>query len=337
MTDAQIASSVTPRQVEWLWRERIPAGMLTIVAGKPDQGKGLFVSHLAADVSKRGGNVLYSAQEDAMDLMTRPRLEAAGADLDRVLLWRFRVPEAQRELESIVVDREIRLVIIDPMAAHLSGGISRHSDNVREVLQPVAELAESTGCAFVIVEHALKRIAANAHPLASIGGSGSGLPAAARMAYVFGKDPNDGDRCVLAPVKSNLRDTPKALAFEADSEELDIVGEIPLLVVQGETDFDPMRLLVAKGEPAKRGRPADKRAAANEWLTMYLANQGGPTPVGQVMEDAKQYGLSSKTTRRAAEDMGVVKNPPGGGRNCTWDLPADVKKAIAASKVGGGS
>jgi hypothetical protein len=34
------------------------------------------------------------------------------------------------------------------------------------------------------------------------------------------------------------------------------------------------------------------------------------------------------TIRRAADDMGIVRKPPGGGRNCTWELPAEVIKAL---------
>jgi hypothetical protein len=49
---------------------------------------------------------------------------------------------------------------------------------------------------------------------------------------------------------------------------------------------------------------------------------------GKVQEDAKQAGMSVKTLRRAADDMDVVKQPPGGGRNCTWDLPNDVKNLM---------
>jgi hypothetical protein len=73
------------------------------------------------------------------------------------------------------------------------------------------------------------------------------------------------------------------------------------------------------------GRPPQKRAAAAEWLTTYLADAGAPVLASTVQEDAKQWNLNRKTLLRAADDMGVVKAPPGGGRNCTWDLPDEVK------------
>lgn len=326
--DSVLAKDVEAKKVRWLWRERIPLGMITLLAGRPDQGKGLVSAHIAADVSRRGGNVLYSAVEDDMGLMTRPRLESAGADLNRILLWRFMVPSQFEELEAHVVENKIRLVVMDPLAAHLGSGISQHSDSIRKVTNPMSALAERTECSFVIIAHALKRVPKNSHPLSAIGGSSSGLPAAARMAFIFGVDPEDSERRILAPAKHNIRDKPKALAFETDSEEIGLVGEVPNLTVQGETEFDPMRLLGDNGEPNKVGRRPDKRAAAAEWLTQYLADKGKAVKAGLVMEDAKQYGLTSKTVRRAADDMGVVRQPPGGGRNCTWDLPGEVKQAL---------
>jgi hypothetical protein len=334
------AGDIQPESVSWLWRRRIPKGMITLVAGKPDQGKGLFAAHVAAEVTvdktvgparihkphDGAGRVLYSAAEDSASLMTRPRLEAAGADLDNVLIWRFALPKNGRELGEIVVSEGIDLIVMDPLASHLSGGISRHSDNVRQVLSPLTELIESTGTSVLIVEHALKRVPKSGHPLDAIGGSGSGVPAASRAAFVFGRDPDDADRRVLAPAKFNIGPLPKALAFEVDVEDLEVVGEVPMLVEDEELmAFDPMRLFESKTQPNKVGRPPDKRAAAAEWLTTYLADAGGPVKATVIGEDAKQYQMSAKTLRRAAEDMGVVKIPPGGGRHVKWDLPDDVK------------
>lgn len=326
------ASKVKPEAIEWLWRDRIPLGKITTVAGRPDQGKGLFAAHVSAAVSQKG-NVLYSAPEDDDGSMTRPRLEAAGADLDRVDLWEFQLPDQMRELAQLVIEHDVRLIVMDPFAPHLGHGVSRHSDNVRTALGPLTKLIESTGTAVLIIEHALKRIPATAHPLNAIGGSGSGLPAASRAAFVFGVDPEDDDRRVLVPVKFNLGRSPKALAFEIDICDVQTAGEMPLLIEAEELEvFDPMRLFANK-TPGKVGRSPDKRAAAGEWLTVYLATAGGPVAAGLVQEDAKQHGMAIKTLRRAADDMGIVKSAKG-GPNVTWDLPDDVKDLMGVPRAG---
>lgn len=332
--DVVTAKSVKPKPVHWLWKGRVPAGMISVVAGRPDQGKGLFCSYLAAEVSKRPGKgkVLYSAVEDPRDLMTRPRLEAAGADLDRVVLGEFILPTQMEELATIVRRENIRLVIMDPFNAHLSG-VSRFNDAIRKVTSPLAKLADQTGCAIVIVEHARKDIGPKVHPLAGIGGGGSGLVAAARMGFVFGTDPEDRDRKILCTVKSNIRELPEPVAFDVDVDtEQDTIKEVPMLLYTGETAFDARRLLASQ-EAGTPGRKPDKRAEADEWLTMHLFSQPNYTlPAGKVYEDAKQYAITQKTLLRAASDMGVIKDPPKGGRNVTWTLPPDLVQLL---KTGG--
>lgn len=341
MTAPIEAHDVEPERVTWLWRERIPRGMISIVGGRPDQGKGLFCAHLAAAVSKtvvgrnpddtpRFGRVLYSAIEDSHGLMTRPRLEAAGANLHNVFLWRFQIPAMMRELEAYIIDKEIDLLVMDPFAAHLSHGISRHSDNIRNVLTPLSGLIETTRTAVVVVEHVLKRVAKSGHPLAAIGGSGSGLPAASRMAFLFGGDPDDDDSRFLVCVKSNICERPKAVRFSVDSSDTEVVSEVPSLVYDSEEEFDAMRLLESDPTKAARGmgRPPDKRAAASEWLTNYLYLARTPVRAGVVMEDAKQAGMTIKTLRRACADMEVVRNPPGGGQGCVWSLPDELTAAL---------
>jgi hypothetical protein len=337
--DVIVANDVEAKPVEWLWRERIPKGFISVIAGRPDQGKGLFGAHVAAEVTARGQNVLYSAVEDDHGLMTRPRLEAAGAVLNRVLLWRFTLPVQFDELTAHVTDSDIKLVVMDPFTAHLAG-VSRHSDSIRKVTTPLSQLAEDTGCAILVVEHALKRVPKNSDPLSAIGGNSSGLPAASRVAFLFGRDPDDADRRVLATIKCNISERPKALSFETDTESIGLVGEIPFLMNKGEVEIDPKRLLGDGTDENKVGRRPEKRAAASEWLaTRMMAKGGKPIPAKDILADAKDAKITGKTIRRAADDMGITRNPPHGGPGCTWELPSDLKKALKKQMTGkkGGS
>ena len=58
-------------------------------------------------------------------------------------------------------------------------------------------------------------------------------------------------------------------------------------------------------------RPRDPPAAAAEWLTMYLADAGGPVKASTIREDAKQHQVSKQALRQAAEEMGIVKSAKG--------------------------
>jgi hypothetical protein len=333
------AEDVEPEAVEWLWRERIPRSMITVVAGQPDQGKGLFCVHVGAEISnskivdpitgkKRFGQVLHSAIEDSHGLMTRPRYEAAGANLKNIHLWRFQIPAMMSELEAIVQEKHIDLLVLDPFNAHLSQGVSRHSDSIRKVITPLTEFIERTKTAVIVVEHALKRIPQNGNPLQAIGGNSSGLVAASRMAFVFGVDPTDEESRFLCHVKGNIRDKPDAIQFETDVTDLAVVGTIPSLIYKDEMEFDPMRLFDRKKTDAGVGRPPDKRAAAAEWLTNYLWDnvKDGGMLGKQIQDAAKAEGMATKTLRRAAADMGIVKDPVGGGPKCKWSLPDEVVK-----------
>jgi hypothetical protein len=320
-------SQIKARPVEFIWRDRLPKGMVTVIAGRRDQGKGLCAAHIAADISKAGGNVLYSAFEDDPALMTLPRLVAAGADVKRVLNWRFQLPKDFKELKARIIANKIDLVIMDPFASHLSGGVSRGGDGVRIVTDAMSALGEQTGVTFLIIEHMIKRVGRYSDPGDAVVGGSSGLPSAARAMYLFGVDPKDPDRRLLAPAKLNVRDWPKAIAFETDVEDLD-VGEIPFLVMQGEADAAAHQLFDSARAKGDAHRPPDKRTATAEWLARYLFDAKKPVKAKTVREDARQYGLTMRTLRRAADDMGVIRKPSGGGVNCTWELNPQAKKAI---------
>jgi KaiC/GvpD/RAD55 family RecA-like ATPase len=78
--DATTADLVVAERIEWLWPlesdsedGRIGRGMIHVIAGKPDVGKGMVSVRIGADLAKAGFNVLHSAIEDSPGLITKPR------------------------------------------------------------------------------------------------------------------------------------------------------------------------------------------------------------------------------------------------------------------------
>jgi hypothetical protein len=358
----QRLDQVKPEHHNWIWADRIARQEIHFVAGKPDVGKGMMLAKIVADVSwgrdaftgdlgarseinpkqppLKAMNVLYSAAEDGAGTMIRPRLEAQGVNRKNIHLKRFRLPLDFAEMADIIVDKQIDLVVIDPLASSLSGGIGRFTDAIRQVTDPLKELLEATDCAALFVDHVRKRVGINEDPLAAVGGASSGFPAATRMGFLFGKDPQDDEKAYLSCVKSNIRIKPMSMAFEIDSVETSFDWDdvdtgkthsfehesVPKLIVQGEDYFNPIRLVANEKSHIGRGRPADKRAQACEWLTTYLftalSKQDGSYPVlgTTVQEDALQFGMSYRTLRRAADEMKIVKSGKGGSK-VTWALP----------------
>ncbi len=112
------AADVTCRPVDWLWRNRVPRGMLTLFAGDPKLGKSFVTIAMAAAVSRgvalpgddppdRPGSVILLSAEDDPARTIVPRLRAAGADLSRVhILESVYLADGSEALPSLRVDAE---------------------------------------------------------------------------------------------------------------------------------------------------------------------------------------------------------------------------------------
>lgn len=207
-------STVEPVSMRWLLPGRIPYGNLTIVCGRPGEGKSQFTLKLAADLSHSAGTILIGAEDGLADTVA-PRLIANGANLANVHSITTRTERGQEDdailpMDVPLLERAVRetgsgLVVIDPFAAHLDAELSSTSDHsVRQALRPLARMAHETGVAVVIVMHPRK--GRDGHPMEWIGGSG-GVPGAARSALLFGrhKDENalDDDYRYLIHIKAN--------------------------------------------------------------------------------------------------------------------------------------
>jgi hypothetical protein len=323
------ADAVKPLEVRWLWNGHIPEGMLTLIAGRPGEGKSLFAAYLAATISKTGA-VIFSNMEDPLAHVVRPRLEAAKAKLSNVVFVNFRLPRDLDKLEALIEEYQPKLVVVDPVAAHLSVSIYNDQD-VRTVLTPLTKLAADNGLAFVGIHHTVKNTSPQAHPLRAIGGSGGGLAGAARAVYVFGVSPQDIDERVLAPVKFNLGPMPRSCVFEMDDHEFvigagyeaQLIHAGRLLLLNEKSKVTATQILMHGSGAGFRGTKSQpKLEQAAGFLSLYLAL--GPRPVEELHEDALQNGLGWRTVRRAAEEVGVqiVRRGGGPGSYSEWALPS---------------
>jgi len=331
----RLLSDVEPEEVSWLWPSWLALGKLALVDGDPGLGKSAMTLDLAARVSagtafpdgagcEAGGVVLLSAEDGLADTI-RPRLNAAGADTSKILSLAtapdkdgharlLSIPEDLGLIERGIKRVGARLVVVDPLMAFLSGNTNSHRDqDVRRALAPLAGLAERTEAAVLVVRH-LNKAAAN-NPLYRGGGS-IGIIGAARMAFVVGKDPQDEDRRVLASTKNNLAVQPKSLMFTLEEAEAGAVRVVWL----GDTDVSAKDLLATPQDQDH----ADARSEAVQFLSDVLVN--GPVPSTEVIEEAKDAGISEKTLRRAKEIMGVVSYREGelgrrGAGRWLWKLP----------------
>ncbi len=314
------AARLASRPVEWIWRPYVPAGMLTLLAGRPGEGKSTAAVDVAARVSRAGRAVLIISAEDDPERIIRPRLEVARADLDRVFVWRADLPELPDGVEAIAEEARqlgVALVVLDPLNAFIALAVNSHRDHhVRRVLAPLGHLAEETGAAVLVVGHLNK--GAGEDPLARVGGSVAYV-AAARQVLVAAPDPADDGRRVLAAVKSNVAELAPALAYGVEGVELPGGIRTSRVVWLGEAPEVDVRALLAP--PAREERTLALEVA--EVLRQILAD--GPRPAREVKREVREAvgdvseGLIAKA-RRAA---GVEARKSGFEGSWEWYLAED--------------
>jgi RecA-family ATPase len=230
------AASAVVEPIAWLWEHRIPLGALTLLDGHPDTGKSTITLDLAARLSggrrmpdgSRGidGATLLLSTEDTLARPVRERLEAAGANLDRVYGLEVKderepfgrpatFPEDVRILHEAIMHTDAKLVVIDPIMAHLSAVLSANADQeVRRALTPLVRVATATGAAIVMVRHLRKpERGSKAKPTWLDGGGSSGGFGIVRAGLVATRDPDDDSICTLSQTKHNYGELVRAVDY----------------------------------------------------------------------------------------------------------------------------
>jgi hypothetical protein len=316
------ASAVRPERVTWVWPDRVPAGMLTLFAGRPGEGKSTIVIDLAARVTRQGGVVIVCSAEDDPARVLRPRLEAAGADLERVHIWQapLELPEGVEALRAEVERLGATLVVIDPLNAYIGLETNTHRDHhVRRVLAPLAELASRTGAAVVVIGHTNK--AASDDPLMRVGGS-IGFTAAARQVLLAASNPADEGRRVLAVVKSNVAAFPSPLTYTIEPVALEGGITTSRIAWLGEAPEVDVRTLLAP--PAREERSLALEAAAV--LREILAD--GPRPAREAERELREAlgELSHGLIVKARQLAGVGARKAGFEGGWEWYLPEESRE-----------
>jgi hypothetical protein len=242
-------SEVQARPIRWLLPGRIPYGAVTVLAGRPGEGKSQFTIAAASALSQTGTASIIVGAEDGLADMVRPRAMAADADLDLIQALTIQDMGIESEaglpgdvplLERAVKETGAGLVVFDPVMGHIDPEINTHSDqSLRLALAPLARMARSTGVAVVFVAHLNKGGEGTA--LNRIGG-GIAMGGVARSVLFFGRHKKDdpflhGHRRYLTHEKCNGARLAPALECMVESITVrDGTVEIPTshVLIEGE-------------------------------------------------------------------------------------------------------
>ncbi len=317
------ANTVKTKRAKWLMPLLIPAGSLTLLAGREGLGKSTLSLHWVAGVTRgeipgsdlQGpADVLLITNEDAPEFTIVPRLIAAGADLSRVHFVEGVTALGTRTAVTLPLDteriteaaREMRaaLIIVDPLVSILDGKLDSHKDHsIRQALDPLNRLAERTGCSILGLVHLYKGQGSDL--LDRVLGSRA-FTAAARSVIGVVEDPEDDGTRLVVHAKSNLgAKSPDAIVFRVSSMEVPTddgdTADVGFAEILGTRPVDLSDVMTASGTDE-----SEEVSDVGAWLLTYLRDQGGESLRVDVMEAAKRAGHSPDQVKRARKRAGVV-------------------------------
>lgn len=294
-------NDVEQTEVDWLWYPYIPFGKLTIVQGNPGEGKTFFAMQLAAACTNQKllpdmepfepFNMIFQTAEDGLGDTVKPRLVSSGADLKRVLViddTENPLSLADDRIEKAIRENNAKLMVIDPLQAFLGANVDMNRANeVRPIFRKLADIAQSTGCAIVMIGHLNKASGTQS----TYRGLGSiDIAAVVRSILFVGKVKDDPTTRVIVHEKSSLAPPGQALAFSlGDQKGFRWIGAYDISAED----------LLAGGEGVKSEL---KQEQAMKLIYEFLSD-GREVSVAELNKEAIERGISERTVRMVRNSM----------------------------------
>ncbi len=303
---------VAPIEPQFVERPLIQAATFHLLAARPETGKGVLCTRWIArctngDMYGKPKNALWlSSEEDpARDL--RPRLDVAGADVERVIQIpnEFRLPrdiEWLRDYAANVVGN-VGLIVLDPLSNHIGTANSNADEEVRLGLQPLAILAGQIDVPIIGARHVSTKEASSGF-IAKILGSTAWV---AVPRVVIGAAHDEEGVVHVRVVKGNrVRRDEAGVQFTIDSAPyLNWRETVPVAVDQGESRADIDSLLKGGSGRESNSKSEEARTA----IVNILRAHGG-----QLESDA----LDAKVAEEAGVAARTVRNLRGELRDRGW-------------------
>lgn len=294
-------NDVEQTEVDWLWYPYIPFGKLTIVQGNPGEGKTFFAMQLAAACTNQKFlpdmepfepfNMIFQTAEDGLGDTVKPRLVSAGADLKRVLVIddsENPLSLADDRIEKAIRENNVKLMVIDTLQAFLGANVDMNRANgVRPIFRKLADIAQSTGCAIVMIGHLNKASGTQS----TYRGLGSiDIAAVVRSILFVGKVRDDPTTRVSVHKKSSLAPPGQALAFSlGDQKGFRWIGAYDISAED----------LLAGGE----GTRTELKQEQVVKLIYEFLSDGREASVAEINKEAMERGISERTVRLARNSM----------------------------------
>lgn len=160
------ADQIEPCDPKWAWYPYLPQGMISLLAGRGGDCKGLICASLAAAYTRGAplpdgeagqlGKVLWCEAEDPLNEVVIPRVIAAGAE--RTMLSFPDKGFSIRKLGALIKEHDLRLVVLSPFLSYLSVKNIRDEIEVRTALDKIQDAIKGTNCALLGICHFNKNV-----------------------------------------------------------------------------------------------------------------------------------------------------------------------------------
>jgi hypothetical protein len=353
LLESVCASDVEIEDYDWIWPGRFALKKIGLIAGLPEEGKGLAISDIVARITRGalwpcnegqaplGNVIMLSAEDDISDTIV-PRLIASDADLARITILKMvHEADSKERMFSLITDlnvlrqkileiSNVKMIVVDPVTAYLGIGKvdSFRATDVRAVLSPLKELAEELRVSVLGIMHFNKKIDVT-NVLLRISDS---LAYGAASRHVYAVNDPDNHRRLFVKGKNNLaRYEQKTLAFSINEREVGADKRTgnpirrPYIIWHDEpVDITAIEAMQAAAD----SKSPSARDTAKRFIEALLSS--GPVSSTEVQEAAKENGISRSTLRRAQEDLRIDVRRDGplndkGERTWQWHLPGKTE------------
>ena len=228
-------SNVTPKKCEKLASGFLHRGEITLLCGDGGVGKVQFVAQIAKSLTtgeateffpqapEGTGNIVILAGEDPIDTVLCPRMDAAGADLNKVAVIApdtyyeemHKMPQlGDPDLMNWIAAGDPLLLVIDPFQAFLPDSVNLNNrQQIRSLLQLLRMQAQQHGFAILLVTHTNKNPGACGRK--RLNGSGE-LWDTARNVLIMGHAKN-GNKIYVSHEKSSYDAPTDTILFTTET------------------------------------------------------------------------------------------------------------------------